>query len=491
MVRSINGRCVIPLDQSVGELARCLVYCTAFRGPFDARDAAILVHPADETHVAAMLESLADDGKLSRIDGKYQIPTEARATARKQLTSIHDRRLVAERFVECMRGHAKRILGEYSESGLTHATAAIAERHEDLLAALEWTMRGGDARLPALLDLVWALRFRWADGGRTGEGLVWTQRVLATVDRFPNVSAETLAHLWYLRMRICYAAADYQTLIDRAPYLISVFTQSGDREALGRAYNLLSLSSWCSNQPDAAEQYGQLSLALHRSVGNQRGVAVALCNLGCIAIEARGDIPGAIGYFERALEIADTGKMERVRAATLVDLAEAHFRQSEHDRAHELLAQAFDEAKSIENAPLQAASLQLGARVRMAQSDFDGATADLALAMQLLTADPSPEVIAVTVEGIAQFAARVGRFSDAVTLYRAAEQYRKANALRLFGWFTVEAGTSLEQARRLLPPDVWETAQIAGERLPVADLPAYAQAVLSTMVGAQPSDELI
>jgi tetratricopeptide (TPR) repeat protein len=459
-----------------------LVYCTAFHGAFDAGDAALLVGETEASAIAPVLDALVDEGHLVHADGKYEMSPTARTSARKQLKSIHDRRLVAERYIECMRAHAKRISDEYEQLGLTQAASAIAERYDDLLAALQWTMRG-DAHLPALLDLVWALRLRWADGGRTSEGLEWTRRIIDTVERFPNVSAETLAHLWYLRMRVCYAAADYKTLIDRAPYLISVFTQSGDRAALGRAYNLLSMASWCANQAEAAEQYGQLSLALQRSVGNQRGVAVALCNLGGLAIEARSDIPGAIKLFERALEIAQAGKMERVHATILVDLAEAQYRLRNYDTSLELIARALEIAAEIENAPIQASSLQLRARVRMAQDDLTRAGDDLLQATRLLVADPSPEVSAVTTEGIAQYAARLGKLGEAVQLYRAAERYREANALRLFGWFTVEGGASLERARRLMAPEEWDAAHVAAERLPVNELPDFAACVLIALVG--------
>jgi predicted ATPase len=197
--------------------------------------------------------------------------------------------------------------------------ARLDEEVANLRAALGWSLEGGDLttglRIAGAVVRFWSIRDHMAEGRR------WLRKALERAgDVPPAISAK--AHY----------AAGYA--------------------ALGQADYL-----------DASARLNT-SLELYRELGDERGVARSLAQLGWIAT-VRGDLELATSLSNEGLALARARRDAATASVALANLAEAAFLQADYVRARELfeatlsLRRELGDRRNIANAMLNLARAEL------------------------------------------------------------------------------------------------------------------------------------
>ncbi len=182
----------------------------------------------------------------------------------------------------------------------TEWLARLEADHDNLRAALDWSIRNRDASTGAGLGgALW--RF-WRARGHLTEGRRWLEGIIALSPSGPNMDPP-----------LGVAAVDWTNLLHVTGLLAK------DQGDYGRAVELF-----------------EASLALRRQVDNRLGIAASLHNLGIIAYE-QGQHERALTMQEEALSIARELGSEFGVAYTLSTLGDVVRAQGDHERASMLL----------------------------------------------------------------------------------------------------------------------------------------------------------
>jgi non-specific serine/threonine protein kinase len=212
--------------------------------------------------------------------------------------------------------------------------------HENLEAALEWSMQRGDAesalRLGEALHGFWYPRGYLREGReRLGKALAlpgaeaptaaraqaltragyWAFRLgdyqgarellegALTIGRQLGIQNRTLGALFYLGQVARYQG-DYQGARSLYEEILTILRQSGDQDNPYRYWPLLRLGDLANLEGDyeGARALCEECLQFHRQMGNWYGIA---CSLHCLGDVARnqGDYQGARPLYEESLEI--------------------------------------------------------------------------------------------------------------------------------------------------------------------------------------------
>ena len=210
----------------------------------------------------------------------------------------------------------------------------VTEEHENLDAAMGWSLTGTDAecavRIAASVVHFWCVR------GRLAEGRGWLDRILA-----PELGLTEA-----LRVRALAAAAHlrtYQGLWGEAIALheevVASRKATGDRKALVAAiYNLGATQREAGLLEEARASMTE-SLALANELGDDLNAAFTLTGLGSLA-RIEGRLAAAKSTLAEALERARKSRQEAQAAIVLGELADVARQEGETEAALHLLEQA-------------------------------------------------------------------------------------------------------------------------------------------------------
>ena len=255
----------------------------------------------------------------------------------------------------------------------------LDEEHDNLRAALAWTVECGDleegVRLGAAL-----LRF-WLTRGFYGEGHQWLADLLIRSGGPPSSAPVARTHVRALQaagrlaakhgdhgaahefltraVAVARAYDDRSGLADgthrlaclarvRGDYVaarthlleaLKLFRELGDVQGVAETTVCLGVVANSQGDPGTAQSCYEESLTIYRALGNQQGVAETLTNLGEVALE-RGDLAGARAFESESLALAsEIGDRERV-AIALAALGGVAAAQGEPERALRLAGAA-------------------------------------------------------------------------------------------------------------------------------------------------------
>jgi predicted ATPase/class 3 adenylate cyclase len=178
----------------------------------------------------------------------------------------------------------------------------IALEIDNLRAALKWAISKDEADLAVRLCA--SLPALWFRTGTLEEGKGWLTRVLALRDRLSEPSrARALNLLGRLRQIEGDNSPEVATAFEES---LSVYRRLGDRRGIARALMNLGNLKRRGRDLDAAEAMFHEALGIYRDLGEAFGQGGALLNLGDL-YNARGDRTKAREYFEQARDIARRG----------------------------------------------------------------------------------------------------------------------------------------------------------------------------------------
>ncbi len=169
-----------------------------------------------------------------------------------------------------------RAAGEWGGSEQETWLVRLGAAHNDLLAALTWSL-GDGADPEGALAMTASLWWYWYVRGHVAEGLVWLRRTLAA-----SVPAASRTRAVALRgaSALARSSGDYPDAIRFGEQCLAMCRALDDRQGIAGALNSLSATALAMGQVVDAVRYGQESLAEVRGSGNQRGLGASLTNLG-------------------------------------------------------------------------------------------------------------------------------------------------------------------------------------------------------------------
>ncbi len=263
--------------------------------------------------------------------------------------------------------------------------ARLERDHDNLRLALRWALQAGEAEMAVRLGAaLW--RFWWFLG-HLGESRRWLEGLLDDSRSIsPAVRAQALSGT--------FAVLPHALAADPTSYL-------------------------------KATEFFTESLALCRELGDARGVALSLGNLGQIAVE-QGDVERGIPLLEESLALLrELGDRERI-ARALHSLGTAALLAQQNERAEEALRESLAIRRELGDRPGVVASLTTLARAAAARSDDQAASAFLGEALRFARDVGANPVVAQAIDELGRRALAAGRSEQAARLFGAAETVRAA-----------------------------------------------------------------
>ncbi len=244
----------------------------------------------------------------------------------------------------------------------------LEQEHGNLRAALQWLLEQEDATqsIEKALRLGAALRSFWLTRGYYSEGRTFLEQALASSEGI-EVTVRAKA-LWAAA-----TMANYQGDNDRAEALskesLTLHRELGDRR--GIAYALYQLGGVSANRGDlaAARQLSEEALALRREVGNKHDIAWSLNSLATVVSE-QGDYSRGRALFEESLALfRELGNIRGI-ALSLISLAWVLFvSQSDSVTIHSLLEEGIALRRELDDKESIADSFILSGELALSQGD--------------------------------------------------------------------------------------------------------------------------
>lgn len=236
-------------------------------------------------------------------------------------------------------------LVEQAQDGLSGGEQAewlnrLEMEHDNLRAALEWTIHGENNATTALLMAAQLWRF-WDIHGYIGEGRKWLEDALASSeDAPPQVRARALSAAGNLAID----QGDYVAATRLHGETLRLRREIGDQRGIGASLSNLGVVARSQGDYDRAVQLYEESLAIFRELGSEASTAGVLSNLGFV-VQGQGNYARAEQLFTEAMDLSHKIGDTLGVVISLNNLGEVAQARGDHARAREYYEQglALDE----------------------------------------------------------------------------------------------------------------------------------------------------
>jgi predicted ATPase/class 3 adenylate cyclase len=364
-------------------------------------------------------------------------------------------------------------LAEEGESGMRGAEAAtwlerIESEHDNLRAALSWSLAQEEVELG--LRLAGALWRFWHLRGYYSEGRRWLENALAKDGRSSAARLKALQAVGWL--------ADDQGDIDRAVAAAEEGLRLSaeaeiQKSAAAPFLRILGSAAYVRRDYERATQLFEESLALSQKVGDEKGVASSLHQLGNV-LSDKGD-------YQRAKEIYEEGLIQFRRfgntaalARYLVSMGAEFLLQGDHERGARLNEEATELYRRLgSKGGLQYALDNLGWAALMC-GDYDRAKDLHEESLTLCKQQGDKLVASESLEGLACAAGVEGEVERAARLFGAGEALRQT-----VGYQHTSREQALREpyqtaARSRMQEAAWEHAWAEGRAMTFDEAVSYA-----------------
>ena len=222
----------------------------------------------------------------------------------------------------------------------------LAVEHDNLRAALQWTLEGGDA--PLALHLSSALWWFWYRRGHWNEGRHWLQQALAlsptaAIAGNPGENSDAGNQMrWRAKALngaglMAYYQGDYSQATALSGASVALFRQVNDKRGIAGALHGLALVARAGDNHAAVRAIYRESLALYREVGDRANTAYTLFYFG-VAHWLEGDYAGAEPLFQESLTIAQELNDRKAIAFGLFGVGQVALGRNDYAAAQTYLA---------------------------------------------------------------------------------------------------------------------------------------------------------
>src|SRR5205085_1139593 len=180
----------------------------------------------------------------------------------------------------------------------------LEREHDNLRAALQWTIEQGEAgdSMEMALRLGGALRRFWWGRGHWSEGRNFLERALATGLADTWIDPSVWAKALLAASNLTFVQSDYERAKVLSEESLALYRELEDRH--GIAYSLYRLGNvaWVRGDTAAARSLIGECLALSKEVGFKEGIAAAKCLFGQLAL-GQDDLANARSLVEESVAL--------------------------------------------------------------------------------------------------------------------------------------------------------------------------------------------
>jgi predicted ATPase len=292
---------------------------------------------------------------------------------------------------------------------------------DNLRVALQWVLQHGEAE--SGLRLAGALWWFWYTRGYLNEGREWLTMALAQQEGAEQSKARAKA-LQGAGV-LAWNQGDYPAARQLHEEGLAIIRTLGDKRAV--AVQLHNLSNLALDQGDYDQARAMLeeSLAIKRELGDERGIAGSLGNLGLVAF-SQGDYTAARSFYEESLALKRTLNDVRGIAITLGNLGNVFFEQGDYLAGRSLLEESLDLKRGLGDRWGVAVNLRHLGELAVRQGDVEKARELLEESLAIRRELGDKWSMADSLEALAALVWAEGKPEWAALLWGAAEALREA-----------------------------------------------------------------
>jgi predicted ATPase/DNA-binding XRE family transcriptional regulator len=259
----------------------------------------------------------------------------------------------------------------------------LEDEHGNFRAALDWSLRAGEAEMA--LRLCSALALFWRIRGYLTEGRRWCSQALALSGEAPPRARADALHG---KGMLAHWQGDYEATDALYRESLALRRELGDERGIALSLNSLGILADDVGDYESALTLQEESLRRWEALGEPWGIAHALCDMGNIAkTQARN--AEAQSLYERSLKLFEQVGDFQGTAMVLDNLGELAMRQSAYDRAVTLFEKALPVQRALGYSQFIARLLNKLGTAKLAQGEIEQARALLeeSLALQQTLGD--------------------------------------------------------------------------------------------------------
>ncbi|MDQ3707447.1 MAG: tetratricopeptide repeat protein [Chloroflexota bacterium] len=424
------------LDEREQALFRCL---GVFAGGFSVEAVeAVRAGTSNQTNTLEELERLAGKSLLlhngAGDEPRFSMLETLREYAMKRLVESGEAAEVQQRHANYYLALAEQAESELRGPQQLAWVERLEQEHSNLRAALEWSLTP-QGNLDVGLRMAAALHIFWWTRNYLSEASDWLARVLGRQEEGPTLvrtkalnAAGTIA---LFRGDYSQARGFYQQCLDGRRELLG--RGIGDMRGIAGALGNLGLVAWNLEDYEQAYALNKESLEILRELGDKHGMARSLTGLGAIAY-SQGNHAEAMTAYTEALQL-------------------------------------FEEFGDRQSVAMMRNNL---GEIALAQANLSEATAYFKDAMLLLKEIGNKAGVAGCLDGLAQVAAAAGRPEQAARLFGAADAITRATGEAVPVANRAEYTQTVAGVRDSLGERAFETAWVLGREMSLEEAVAYA-----------------
>jgi len=421
---------------------RLLQHLSVFAGGWTLEAAeAVCVRPQEPAEgVLLGLARLADHSLVDYQDraevGRYRLLETVRLYAREKLLETGEAEAIRGRHRDFFLALAEEASPELTGADQVTWISRLEVEHENLRAGLDWSLSVAEATE----GLRWcgALQQFWWTRGYLSEGRAWCLRALEMTDAQLRTyeRAKTLNGAGILATR----QGDYPSARAYHEESLNILREIGDRRGIALLLNNLGsvIFSLC-DFPSARANFEE-SLSIQREIGDLWGATLSLNNLGAVAL-AQGDYSSARIYHEESLRIRKDLSDQWGIAYSFFNLGLVSCRQGDYTASKAYYEESLSIRREIGDTMGIGYSLSGMGSVALLQGDLASAQAHHQESLNIRKKIGDREGIAVALNDLGSVASLQGDSAAARTyIVEALDIYRKvgntygvANALLAMG----------------------------------------------------------
>jgi len=401
---------------------------SVFRGGFTRQAAEFVTGAKLSTLMALVNKSLIQPDYT----GRYQIHELLRQYGWEKLLEAAEMALTRDRHLAFFLKLAEKSEAALEETGSTVWSNLMEIEHNNIRASLAWGLSEEGQTVDALHLAGSLVRF-WSSRGYFDEGRDYLFRALATPDAQERTA--TRARMLHGAGHLAHMQSYYPIARPLLEESLSVYVELGPDSRLGRAEVRISLGDLELELGNfkAATSLLNEALAAMRELGNDRGTAHAIWQLGAGAY-SMGDDEQAVLYYEEAVQILRQIGDRRHLDFALSGLATVMIQQGNYKKGTELEQESLAMRRTAGNRFGIAASLGNFAWMALKQDAIENAVSLLRESLTIRGEVGDLGGVAWCLEKMAGIALISGQRAPALTAtayyQRAARLFGTADALR-------------------------------------------------------------
>ena len=380
----------------------------------------------------------------------------------------------------------------------------LEDEHENLNAALEWSLQGDVTSGQQLAASLW---WAWHESGHNSEMLNWLERMLAaTPDKDSVTKAKLLAGAGWLAEKLedkeeaneksvamfrklgdeagaafplcslginAYWRSNYEQAIQIVEESLELFRSNGNKWGVRHAIGILGYNAEAQRNFTLAEQYYEKSLAISKELGDQDGIGWTLYLMGMLA-ESQNDASQAMKLYEEALEAERQAKFKPVISWLLARMGILLLQRGEYEQSKLMLEESLEmDQKTGDRVGVAYRFGILGWCARL-EGDYFKARSQYAAGLQLMNQSGNNDDIAGQLVRVGVLFGVQGNPEKFSLLLGLAEGLFP-DILKTFVPFSrTETEQYIKTARAALGDEVYTAAYEAGKQMSLDEAVAYA-----------------